>query len=133
MTSPAGEVAPFPDVRVWSGNVEAPFGVDTLREYGEFFECPSMLVNRSIGEPFMMKDLDAILDELGDRGKVLELTSTGQILTDRNIQKLLGRNVTPLCLPRRRHRYHLRPPLRASPRRPLRSGGLGRNDARPAA
>ena len=74
-------------------NVDAPFTRDTLRELGEFFERPGMLVNCSIGEPFMMKDFDGILDDFGDRGKVLELTTNGQILTDRNIQKLVGRNI----------------------------------------
>jgi pyruvate-formate lyase-activating enzyme len=74
-------------------NVEAPFTRETLRELGEFFERPGELVNCSIGEPFMMKDFDGLLDEFGDRGKVLELTTNGQILTDRNIQKLVGRNI----------------------------------------
>jgi len=74
-------------------NVEAPFTRETLRELGEFFERPGELVNCSIGEPFMMKDFDGLLDEFGDRGKVLELTTNGQILTDRNIEKLLGRSI----------------------------------------
>lgn len=74
-------------------NVDAPFTRETLRELGEFFERPGMLVNCSIGEPFMMKDFDGLLDDFGDRGKVLELTTNGQILTDRNIQKLVGRNI----------------------------------------
>jgi pyruvate-formate lyase-activating enzyme len=74
-------------------NVEAPFTRETLRDLGEFFERPGELVNCSIGEPFMMKDFDGLLDEFGDRGKVLELTTNGQILTDRNIEKLLGRNI----------------------------------------
>jgi hypothetical protein len=74
-------------------NVNAPFTRETLRELGEFFERPGMLVNCSIGEPFMMKDFDGLLDDFGDRGKVLELTTNGQILTDRNIQKLVGRNI----------------------------------------
>jgi MoaA/NifB/PqqE/SkfB family radical SAM enzyme len=74
-------------------NVNAPFTRETLRELGEFFERPSMLVNCSIGEPFMMKDFDGLLDEFGEHGKVLELTTNGQILTDRNIQRLVGRDI----------------------------------------
>jgi sulfatase maturation enzyme AslB (radical SAM superfamily) len=74
-------------------NVDAPFSRGTLRELGEFYERPSMLVNCSIGEPFMTKDFDGILDEVDDWGKVLELTTNGQILTDRNIQKIVGRNI----------------------------------------
>ena len=41
----------------------------------------------------MMKDIDPLLDAFGARGKLLEMTTNGQILTDTNIRKLLGRNV----------------------------------------
>lgn len=74
-------------------NVNLPFNLDTLAEYGAFFENSTELVNCSIGEPFMMKDVDPLLDAFGNRGKVLEVTTNGQILTDTNIRKLLGRNV----------------------------------------
>lgn len=73
--------------------VDAPFTTDTLREWGPFFDNAVSLVNCSIGEPFMMKEFDDLLDAFGDSGKVLEMTTNGQILTDRNIQKLLGRPV----------------------------------------
>jgi pyruvate-formate lyase-activating enzyme len=73
-------------------NVELPFNPTTLREYGPYFENAFQLVNCSIGEPFMVKSIDATLDAFGARGKVLELTTNGQILTDVNIKKLLGRN-----------------------------------------
>lgn len=75
-----------------SDNVELPFNPTTLREYGPYFENSFQLVNCSIGEPFMVKSIDATLDAFGARGKVLELTTNGQILTDVNIKKLLGRN-----------------------------------------
>ena len=74
-------------------NVDTPFTIDTLREYGEFFTNAAKLVNCSIGEPFMMKNLDQLLDAFGEQGKILEMSTNGQILTDHNIQKLLGRNV----------------------------------------
>src|SRR5437899_3360724 len=73
--------------------VDAPFTVDTLREWGPFFDNTVNLVNCSIGEPFMMKEFDDLLDAFGDAGKVLEMTTNGQILTDRNIQKLLSRSI----------------------------------------
>lgn len=73
--------------------VDAPFGLETLEEWGAFFDNSSTLVNCSIGEPFMMKNIDELLDVFGNSGKVLEMTSNGQILTDRNIEKLLGRPV----------------------------------------
>jgi len=73
--------------------VEAPFTPDTLREWGPFFDKSVNLVNCSIGEPFMMKEFDDLLDAFGDGGKVLEMTTNGQILTDKNIQKLLGRPI----------------------------------------
>ncbi len=74
-------------------HVDTPFTVDTLREWGPFFDNSVSLVNCSIGEPFMMKNFDDLLDAFGDGGKVLEMTTNGQILTDRNIQKLLGRPI----------------------------------------
>ena len=74
-------------------NVDVPFSLDTLDHYGAFFEDPQELVNCSIGEPFMMKNVDELLDAFGRRGKVLELTTNGQILTDANISKLLARNL----------------------------------------
>jgi MoaA/NifB/PqqE/SkfB family radical SAM enzyme len=74
-------------------NVDTPFTLDTLAEWAEFYDGASSLVNCSVGEPFMMKNLDELLDEFGDRGKFLEITTNGQILTDRNIQKLLGRRI----------------------------------------
>jgi MoaA/NifB/PqqE/SkfB family radical SAM enzyme len=74
-------------------HVDTPFTAETLEEWGEIFDNSAMLVNCSIGEPFMMKNFDQLLDIFGDRGKFLELTTNGQILTDRNIEKLLGRNI----------------------------------------
>jgi MoaA/NifB/PqqE/SkfB family radical SAM enzyme len=74
-------------------HVDTPFTRDTLREWGPFFDNAVNLVNCSIGEPFMMKNIDDLLDVFGDTGKVLEMTSNGQILTERNIQKLLGRPI----------------------------------------
>lgn len=74
-------------------NVETPFNLDTLTEYGDFFDNSTSLVNCSIGEPFMMKELDDLLDAFGDRGKFFEVTTNGQILTERNIKKLLGRKI----------------------------------------
>jgi MoaA/NifB/PqqE/SkfB family radical SAM enzyme len=74
-------------------HVDIPFTRETLREWGEFFDNSVSLVNCSIGEPFMMKNFDELLDIFGTTGKVLEMTTNGQILTDRNIQKLLGRPI----------------------------------------
>lgn len=73
--------------------VDTPFTLDTLAEWGPFFDNSVSLVNCSIGEPFMMKNFDDLLDAFGDGGKVLEMTTNGQILTDRNIQKLVGRTI----------------------------------------
>ncbi len=74
-------------------NVDTPFTLDTLRDWGPFFDHSVSLVNCSIGEPFMMKNIDDLLDAFGNGGKVLEMTTNGQILTERNIQKLLGRPI----------------------------------------
>jgi MoaA/NifB/PqqE/SkfB family radical SAM enzyme len=75
------------------GDVAVPFNLDTLDAYGPFFENAVDLINCSIGEPFMVKNVDQLLDAFGSRGKVLELTTNGQILTDANIERLLGRDV----------------------------------------
>ena len=74
-------------------NVEAPFNLDTLADYGPFFENAASLVNCSIGEPFMMKDFDALLDRFADRNKAVEISTNGQILTDWNIGRLVGRRI----------------------------------------
>ncbi len=74
-------------------NVDRPFTLQTLDEYGDFFGNTARLQNCSIGEPFMKRDFDDLLDVFGDRGKFLEMSTNGQILTERNIRKLLGRNI----------------------------------------
>ncbi len=73
--------------------VDEPFTMETLQEFGPFYDNSASLVNCSIGEPFMMKHLNELLDEFGDSGKELEITTNGQILTEKNIQKLLGRQI----------------------------------------
>ncbi|MFQ5524633.1 MAG: radical SAM/SPASM domain-containing protein [Thermoanaerobaculia bacterium] len=73
--------------------VDAPFDASLLEEWGDFFDNSKDLINCSIGEPFMMKNFDELMDIFGDRGKFLEITTNGQILTDKNIEKLLGRNI----------------------------------------
>ena len=49
-------------------DVDVPFDLQALRGYGPFFENASELVNCSIGEPFMMRDVDQLLDAFGSRG-----------------------------------------------------------------
>ena len=73
--------------------VDTPFTADTLREYGPFYTKSQELVNCSIGEPFMMRQFDDLMDTFASDGKALEITTNGQILTDRNIQKLVGRGI----------------------------------------
>lgn len=75
-------------------NVDVLFTTETLREYGAFYDNAASLINCGIGEPFMMKSLNDLLDDFGNRGKLLEMATNGQILTDKNIEKLLGRRVT---------------------------------------
>lgn len=74
-------------------NVDAPFTRQTLEEWGDLFTRTRNLVNCSIGEPFMMKNVDELFDIYGDSGKTLEMATNGQILTDRNIEKLLDRDI----------------------------------------
>jgi MoaA/NifB/PqqE/SkfB family radical SAM enzyme len=74
-------------------HVDTPFTRETLAEWGPFFDNAVHLVNCSIGEPFMMRNFDDLLDVFGNTGKVLEMTTNGQILTERNVQKLLDRHI----------------------------------------
>jgi MoaA/NifB/PqqE/SkfB family radical SAM enzyme len=74
-------------------NVDRPFTLASLVDLGEFFENAGSLQNCSVGEPFMMRNLDELLDAFGNRGKFLDMSTNGQILTERNVQKLLGRKV----------------------------------------
>lgn len=73
--------------------VDTPFTRETLESWGGLFSGANNLVNCSIGEPFMMKNFDELLDIFGDQGKALEMTTNGQILTERNIEKLLDRDI----------------------------------------
>jgi hypothetical protein len=75
------------------GFVDVPFDDETLTTLGPLYENASTLINCSIGEPFMMKNIDELLDAFADSGKALDMTSNGQILTDRNIQRLVGRDI----------------------------------------
>ena len=64
------------------------------------------LVNCSIGEPFMMRNFDELLDVFGRAGKTLELSTNGQLLTDRNIERSsVARSIStcPSMPPRRPH------------------------------
>jgi MoaA/NifB/PqqE/SkfB family radical SAM enzyme len=74
-------------------HVDVPFTRDTLKEWGPFFDNSVSLINCSIGEPFMMKNLDDLLDVFGRTGKALQMTTNGQILTERNIQKIVGQPI----------------------------------------
>jgi MoaA/NifB/PqqE/SkfB family radical SAM enzyme len=74
-------------------NAGRPFDAGTLIGYGEFFSNAAQLVNCSIGEPFMLRQLDAVLEACGECGKALEMSTNGQILTARNIDRLLGRDI----------------------------------------
>jgi MoaA/NifB/PqqE/SkfB family radical SAM enzyme len=74
-------------------NVTRPFTVETLRGYGPFFEQVSQLVNCSIGEPFMKRDLPDILALADDHGSFLEMSTNGQILTEPQLAALLGRRI----------------------------------------
>jgi hypothetical protein len=67
--------------------------VETLRGYGPFFEQVSQLVNCSIGEPFMKRDLPEILALADDHGSFLEMSTNGQILTEDQLGSILGRRI----------------------------------------
>lgn len=75
------------------GNARTAFTAADLDGYGPLYDNAAMLVNCSIGEPFMMRDLDALLDAFARDAKTLEMSSNGQILTDANIARLVGRDV----------------------------------------
>jgi MoaA/NifB/PqqE/SkfB family radical SAM enzyme len=74
-------------------DVDTPFTLDTLREWGPLFDNTTTLINCSIGEPFMMRNLDELLDAFAEGARTLEITTNGQIMTDRIIQRLVGRPI----------------------------------------
>jgi MoaA/NifB/PqqE/SkfB family radical SAM enzyme len=66
----------------------------TLRELGPFLDNAEELVDCGVGEPFLNRDLPAMLEELERGGKHVELTTHGQHLDARRRSWLLGRDVT---------------------------------------
>jgi MoaA/NifB/PqqE/SkfB family radical SAM enzyme len=74
-------------------NAEVPFTRQTFIDYGDFFDHAQSLINCSIGEPFLMRNLDELLEMMSERGQHLEISTNGQILTERQIQSLLGRDI----------------------------------------
>jgi organic radical activating enzyme len=73
--------------------VDAPFDTDTLEDYGNLYLGASQLLSCCIGEPFMMRNLGSLLDRFAADGKVLEMSTNGQILTDKQIEHLVGRPI----------------------------------------
>jgi hypothetical protein len=74
-------------------NARTRFTPADLAAYGALYDHAAVLVNCSIGEPFMMHDLDALLDTFGRDAKTVEMSTNGQILTERTIAALLGRDI----------------------------------------
>jgi hypothetical protein len=74
-------------------NAQVPFDLAKLRAQGGIFDNSSELINCSIGEPFMIRDIDAVLDAFGRSGKLFEASTNGQILTSANVRRLLGRHI----------------------------------------
>jgi MoaA/NifB/PqqE/SkfB family radical SAM enzyme len=73
--------------------VDAVMDGGTLLAYGEFFHSARMLENCSIGEPLMNPRFAEILEVLERHGKVLEVSTNGQVFTQRNIEALVGKNI----------------------------------------
>lgn len=69
---------------------DRPFRVEEL---GELYANAARLVNCSIGEPFMMPDIPQWLETFHDDGKVLEMSTNGQILPPKAIDAMLGRDI----------------------------------------
>lgn len=65
--------------------------VQTLKDYGNFFDCAKNIVNCSIGEPFLHPQFEEILNYTDNQGKILEIATNGQVITNRTINALLGK------------------------------------------
>ena len=63
------------------------------RALGPFFDRAASVISCGVGEPFLKKDLDEVLDEIGRKGKLLEIATNGQLLTEANIRSLVGRDI----------------------------------------
>ncbi|TKJ29999.1 hypothetical protein CEE39_08635 [bacterium (candidate division B38) B3_B38] len=54
--------------------------VQTLKNYGNFFDCAKILINCSIGEPFLHPQFEEILNYIDSQGKILEIATNAQVL-----------------------------------------------------
>ena len=91
---PACVYCEYDDVKRKEGSYTyAPFNKKTLEEYGNFFTHCKQLTNCSIGEPFLSPYIGELLDEFEKNGKVLEISTNGLLLTEKNRALLLGKNI----------------------------------------
>jgi len=67
--------------------------VDTLTQLGSFYQSATEVVDCSVGEPTMHKELGPYVARLDHDGKQLSLVTNGQLLTPRIRRELLGKNL----------------------------------------
>jgi len=67
--------------------------VQTLKDYGIFFNCAKNIVNCSIGEPFLHPQFEEILTYIDSHDKILEIATNGLAFTHRTINALLGKMI----------------------------------------
>ncbi|MEW6455909.1 MAG: radical SAM/SPASM domain-containing protein [Acidobacteriota bacterium] len=70
---------------------EIVIDLQTLKDYGNFFNCARNIVNCSIGEPFLHPKFEEILNHIDNQKKFLEISTNGLVFTNRTIEALLGK------------------------------------------
>jgi len=72
---------------------EAVVNVQTLKDYGNFFNYARHIINCSIGEPFLHPQFEEIINYIDNQGKIFEISTNGLVFTNRTIKALLGKSI----------------------------------------
>lgn len=75
-------------------NAHLPFDKEFMKKLGPFFDKSSGLINCSIGEPFLSKNIQEVLETIEKKGKWLEMSTNGLLLTPKNRKAVLGKNIS---------------------------------------
>jgi len=70
---------------------EIDVGVQTLKDYGSFFNFARNIINCSIGEPFLNPQFEEILNYIDNQKNIFEISTNGQVFSNRTIKALLGK------------------------------------------
>ncbi len=67
--------------------------MEELKKLGQFFQTSQQLVNCGIGEPFLLPDIDQVLDALHCENKQLIIGTNGVLLTEKNARIVIEKKL----------------------------------------